>query len=375
MTLYAAVEGTWPFRRTSVWSTLAAIVTEPLPEPIRAGALTPVLHALMTKDPENRPDAGRARELLEQIAAGGTVQLPRPPPAPGAPVAPEASTAPAAPAAPAGPPVPAAPAGAAAAAFEAAASGFGPPPAPHTAQPGGAQPLAPHPGGAYSGGPRSGGSPGGGPGRARRRGRALVAAAVAAVLLAGGGVTYALTGNDGETKNSATAPSKGGSSPGTADEGGGKRARKKAPGTSPSRGHTKPSGPPAQRPGKAGEGRAEDKSGSKPEPGDKGGGGASRPDPTSRPDSPSKSCGGWSHRNPKPGTYGYMSGTYHLMTGPYQNCQAVALAKSGTKLWYHCSVVNAHGHNWTYVRVAGTNTTGWMSNDNLTRQNGASTRC
>ncbi|MYT21421.1 protein kinase, partial [Streptomyces sp. SID7760] len=49
MTLYAAVEGVSPFRRTSVWSTLAAIVAEPLPAPRRAGPLGPVLLALMAK--------------------------------------------------------------------------------------------------------------------------------------------------------------------------------------------------------------------------------------------------------------------------------------------------------------------------------------
>ncbi|MFD8985910.1 serine/threonine-protein kinase, partial [Streptomyces sp. NPDC059564] len=71
MTLYAAVEGTSPFRRTSVWSTMSAIVSEPLPEPRRAGPLTPVLMALMAKEPEARPSAGQARALLEQVAAGG----------------------------------------------------------------------------------------------------------------------------------------------------------------------------------------------------------------------------------------------------------------------------------------------------------------
>ncbi|WP_425473332.1 serine/threonine-protein kinase, partial [Streptomyces montanus] len=67
-TLYAAVEGTSPFRRTSTWSTLTAIVTEPLPEPRRAGLLGPVLRQLMHKQPQNRPEADRARELLEAVA-------------------------------------------------------------------------------------------------------------------------------------------------------------------------------------------------------------------------------------------------------------------------------------------------------------------
>ncbi|WP_329436369.1 serine/threonine protein kinase [Streptomyces sp. NBC_01280] len=68
-TLYAAVEGASPFRRTSTWSTLTAIVVEPLPEPRRAGRLTHVLQQLMAKDPLARPDAERARELLEAVAA------------------------------------------------------------------------------------------------------------------------------------------------------------------------------------------------------------------------------------------------------------------------------------------------------------------
>ncbi|MFC9229478.1 protein kinase [Streptomyces decoyicus] len=80
MTLYAAVEGGGtPFRRTSVWSTLTAIVTEPLPEPRRAGPLTPVLHALMAKNPADRPSAAHARSLLEAVAEGREpAQLPRP---------------------------------------------------------------------------------------------------------------------------------------------------------------------------------------------------------------------------------------------------------------------------------------------------------
>ncbi|MGA5206873.1 protein kinase domain-containing protein [Streptomyces variegatus] len=71
-TLYAAVEGASPFRRTSTFSTLTAIVTEPLPEPRRAGALAPVLQRLLDKRPESRPEADQARELLQAVADGGT---------------------------------------------------------------------------------------------------------------------------------------------------------------------------------------------------------------------------------------------------------------------------------------------------------------
>ncbi|QKW53521.1 serine/threonine-protein kinase [Streptomyces buecherae] len=75
MTLYAAVEGSSPFRRTSVWSTLTAIVTEPLPEPRRAGPLTPVLWALMAKDPAARPTAAQAAAMLDAVAAGHAAPL------------------------------------------------------------------------------------------------------------------------------------------------------------------------------------------------------------------------------------------------------------------------------------------------------------
>ncbi|MEU0411857.1 protein kinase [Streptomyces griseorubiginosus] len=67
-TLYAAVEGAAPFRRTSTFSTLTAIVGEPLPEPQRAGPLAPVLRRLLDKRPEARPGAEEARELLRAVA-------------------------------------------------------------------------------------------------------------------------------------------------------------------------------------------------------------------------------------------------------------------------------------------------------------------
>ncbi len=81
-TLYAAVEGASPFRRTSTWSTLTAIVAEPLPESRNAGPLGPVLRALMEKDPAQRAGAEAAAAQLRQFAGGAggaaaadTVQL------------------------------------------------------------------------------------------------------------------------------------------------------------------------------------------------------------------------------------------------------------------------------------------------------------
>lgn len=74
-TLYAAVEGDSPFRRDTPLTTLAAVVGEPLPEPRRAGALGPVLTALMAKDPADRPSAEEALRLLQQVGAGHTIGM------------------------------------------------------------------------------------------------------------------------------------------------------------------------------------------------------------------------------------------------------------------------------------------------------------
>ncbi|KOV20842.1 hypothetical protein ADK60_25850 [Streptomyces sp. XY431] len=74
-TLYAAVEGDSPFRRTSPLTTLAAVVGDPLPEPRRAGPLGPVLAALMAKDPDERPSADEAARMLAEVQAGHTVGL------------------------------------------------------------------------------------------------------------------------------------------------------------------------------------------------------------------------------------------------------------------------------------------------------------
>ncbi|MFF7640037.1 protein kinase [Streptomyces canus] len=69
-TLYAAIEGASPFRRTSTFSTLTAIVGEPLPESHRAGPLGPVLQRLLDKRPEARPGAEEARVLLQAVVDG-----------------------------------------------------------------------------------------------------------------------------------------------------------------------------------------------------------------------------------------------------------------------------------------------------------------
>ncbi len=66
--LYAAVEGWSPFRRTTVESTLAAILSADPPEPERAGPLAPLLVRLLAKDPADRPDAAETAAALRAAA-------------------------------------------------------------------------------------------------------------------------------------------------------------------------------------------------------------------------------------------------------------------------------------------------------------------
>ncbi|MFJ3903086.1 protein kinase [Streptomyces sp. NPDC090025] len=227
-TLYAAVEGGAPFRRTSTWSTLNAIVVEPFPEPRRAGPLVPVLQLLLAKDPARRPDARTAAELLRAVAEGRDEAAAPGQAGPGA-TAPPGAFGPPAVSGPAvsgpavsgpsvsapvpggtvPPPVPEqlrtpTEPGLAAGAF----GTYGPPPGTGPRQ--GYGPPAPGPapvtqpafGGGYGApvppGPAVTG-PAGAPPRRRKRSGALAAAAVAAVVLAGAGVTYSLSGRDDGT--------------------------------------------------------------------------------------------------------------------------------------------------------------------------------
>ncbi|MEU0676290.1 serine/threonine-protein kinase [Streptomyces sp. NPDC006172] len=69
-TLYTAVEGRSPFRRTSPLTTLQAVVEEEAEEPRHAGPLEPVITALLRKDPADRPDMAEAEHLLAEAAEG-----------------------------------------------------------------------------------------------------------------------------------------------------------------------------------------------------------------------------------------------------------------------------------------------------------------
>ncbi|GAA2765230.1 hypothetical protein GCM10010103_42710 [Streptomyces paradoxus] len=252
-TLYAAVEGSSPFRRTSTFSTLTAIVTEPLPEPRRAGSLAPVLQRLMDKRPESRPEADEARELLQAVADTGGTDTPtsslRGPAVP----PPHAETERSVPSVPPGfgPPQQGAavphegtntPGFGTAAAFGAAGTagtaGDGGPgatapghPTPQDPGPGHAPPPGP---GSQGFGPAEPGSTASGasaatapvntdPAPPRRTARVLLAAAAVTVVLAAAGTTIALMSDSGgkETgaRTDAARADAGSSEPGGADDG------------------------------------------------------------------------------------------------------------------------------------------------------------
>ncbi|TXS46613.1 serine/threonine protein kinase, partial [Streptomyces sp. uw30] len=68
--LYVCVEGVSPLRRPTTLATLAAVLDEELPAPTRSGPLTPVLEALLVRDPAQRPDAARLDAMLAQVESG-----------------------------------------------------------------------------------------------------------------------------------------------------------------------------------------------------------------------------------------------------------------------------------------------------------------
>ncbi|MFH0516692.1 serine/threonine-protein kinase [Streptomyces sp. M41] len=69
-TLYTAVEGRSPFRRTSPLGTMQAVVEEEAAELQHSGPLAPVITALLRKDPATRPDAAEAEQMLAEAAEG-----------------------------------------------------------------------------------------------------------------------------------------------------------------------------------------------------------------------------------------------------------------------------------------------------------------
>ncbi|WP_435112473.1 serine/threonine-protein kinase [Nocardiopsis synnemataformans] len=66
VTLFAAVEGTSPFRRDSLTAAIAAVMSAPLPPMTRAGWLEPVISGLLERDPDRRLGVDEALALLRE---------------------------------------------------------------------------------------------------------------------------------------------------------------------------------------------------------------------------------------------------------------------------------------------------------------------
>ncbi|MFE3179285.1 serine/threonine-protein kinase [Streptomyces violascens] len=302
-TLYAAVEGAAPFRRTSTWSTLNAIVVEPLPEARRAGPLGPVLRRLMDKDPSQRPDAGTAARLLAEVAAAaGSGET--------APTVVQTS-----------PPAPSPPRSATVRdVLPHRPEGFGPV-TPVSEQPEGFGPVVtqiPEP------------TPEPRPSAGRSRGKVLVAAGAAAVLLVGGGVAYALL-DHGDARGGQAAGAANSATPGTGaadDQLGSAGLNTSGPSASPT--PNSPSSRPSSSP-------------KPPAGGDAGKGGDEKGDASKAPD-PKKNTPS------APGTGGTSGGA----EPPAGSCQPIAGGKFNCQVWRTAKSIRQDG-GAAGVLNAGTN--------------------
>ncbi|MDT9701294.1 protein kinase domain-containing protein [Streptomyces sp. P17] len=286
-TLYAAVEGSSPFRRTSTFSTLTAIVSEPLPELHHAGPLAPVLQRLMDKRPEGRPEAAEARELLRAVAASGGRDTPTTT-LRGPERAVTERSVPTVPPPGFGPPAPA------------PGQGFPPPYGSGTA----ATPTGP-----VADTPRP----------SRRTSRALLAAAAVAVVLASAGVTVALMSNGDKPKAAGQPTSTGSSAGATRSEAGGGASPDGSADAKPTDKGQEKSPTPSRSPSRSTE--------SEP---------SAKPTPT-----PSKTSGGGGATTPAAACYPIGGGKY--------NCEVWRTAKSYTADGTEVGILNA-GTNYFYCQ-------------------------
>ncbi|GLZ30280.1 serine/threonine protein kinase [Lentzea sp. NBRC 105346] len=66
-TLWAALSGMPPYEGTNVMRTINQVVNDPVPEPVGAGALAPVISGLMQKDPTSRMPLVEVRQALHPL--------------------------------------------------------------------------------------------------------------------------------------------------------------------------------------------------------------------------------------------------------------------------------------------------------------------
>ncbi|UNS96534.1 protein kinase [Streptomyces tubbatahanensis] len=70
LTLYVSTEAHSPLRRATTLATIAAVLDDPVPPPVRSGALGPVLEAVLVRDPAARPTAEALERMLADVAEG-----------------------------------------------------------------------------------------------------------------------------------------------------------------------------------------------------------------------------------------------------------------------------------------------------------------
>ncbi|MFE5548856.1 protein kinase, partial [Streptomyces sp. NPDC056534] len=76
MVLYVAVEGHHPLRRENTLATLAAVLSDDVPPPRRAGELTGLLSRLLVREPSARPDAAELDRALAAVTSPGAADRP-----------------------------------------------------------------------------------------------------------------------------------------------------------------------------------------------------------------------------------------------------------------------------------------------------------
>ncbi|MGD3112207.1 serine/threonine-protein kinase [Streptomyces sp. YGL11-2] len=73
-TLYQAVEGRPPFHRPTVMESAYAVVVDPLEPMKHAGPLAPLIEALLSKDPDERPSAEQTERALRAARSRGSTE-------------------------------------------------------------------------------------------------------------------------------------------------------------------------------------------------------------------------------------------------------------------------------------------------------------
>jgi hypothetical protein len=75
-------------------------------------------------------------------------------------------------------------------------------------------------------------------------------------------------------------------------------------------------------------------------------------------------CGAPPPYNYDPGATTVINNNY-LHTGPYASCPHVAHPGKGAVVYLHCVYENGYGNGWDHVRIKGTQTQGWISEQDL----------